>query len=155
MDYKNIIDKSKKYHYILIVGKKAGVLGSSNSKKKAKEEVDNMIIKKNGKLEGKLVAKLKLLEISKKDLEDNERSKIKTIGGPIEIKIEFYRIKNNDLEKIEGYEKNNSLFLTDKFLKKKEINSDFTKYVASAAYNDKLNTELFVLNIVDKLIKIE
>ena len=112
MDYKNIIDKSKKYHYILIVGKKAGVLGSSNSKKKAKEEVDNMIMKKNGKLEGKLVAKLKLLEISKKDLEDNERSKIKTIGGPIEIKIEFYRIKNNDLEKIEGYEKNNSFFGT-------------------------------------------
>jgi len=155
MDYKNIINKSNKYHYILIIGKKAGVLGSSNSKRKALEEAIEVIEKKNGKLEGKLVAKLKLVEISKEDQEDNKRSKIKTIGGPIEIKIEFYRIKGNDLEKIEGYEKNNSLFLTDNFLKKKEINSDFTKYVASAAYNDKLYTDLFVLNIVDRLIKIE
>lgn len=31
MDYENLVIKFKKYHYIIVVGKKASVLGSSNS----------------------------------------------------------------------------------------------------------------------------
>ena len=46
MDYENLVDKFKKYHYIIVVGKKAALLGSSNSSKEAVKLAEDFILKK-------------------------------------------------------------------------------------------------------------
>ena len=78
---------------------------------------------------------------------------IKTIGGPIQIKIDFYKIKEGILEKMKDYVKNNKIFLTDKFLQNKDFDEKVIKLIASATYNNILKNELFVLNIIDQLVK--
>lgn len=154
MDYKDIIGKIGKYHYVLVVGKKAGILSSDDSSNDAKKKAIDAIKKKGSKLDKHLVVRLKLLEISKRLLKSNEESKIKTIGGPIQIDIEFYKINDQKLEKLNDYLKNNKLFITDDFLlKKKKIGEDIIKLIASAAHNNILSNTLFVLNTIDKLVK--
>ena len=97
MDYENLVDKFKKYHYIIVVGKKAALLGSSNSSKEAVKLAEDFILKKKNKYENQVVARLKLETISKKLIKSDKEAKIKTIGGPIQIKIEFYKISDNKL----------------------------------------------------------
>lgn len=153
MNYENLVDKFKKYHYIIVVGKKAAPLGSSNSSKEAVKLAEEFILKKNNKFENQVVARLKLETISKRLIKSDKESKIKTIGGPIQIKIEFYKISNGNLEKLNDYGKNNKIFLTDSFLKNKTFDEKISKLIASATFNNILKKDLFVLNIIDDLIK--
>jgi hypothetical protein len=152
MDYENLVDKFKKYHYIIVVGKKAALLGSSNSSKEAIKLAEDFILKKK-KFENQVVARLKLEIISNKLIKSDKEAKIKTIGGPIQIKIEFYKISDGNLEKLNDYGKNNKIFLTDKFLKSKSFDEKNSKLVASATFNNILKKDLFVLNIIDDLVK--
>ena len=154
MNYENKINEFNKYHYIIVIGKKAALLGSSNDFKEALEITDNYIQKnKNKKLENKIVAKLELEVISERLLKGNEKSKIKTIGGPIQIKIEFYKIIDGSLKKLINYYKNNTIFLTKKFLNENKFDEKISKLIASAAFNDVLKNDLFVINLIDDLIK--
>ena len=153
MDYEKLVEEFKKYHYIIVIGKKAGVLGASNTPKEAKKIAEELINKKNKKYENQIVARLKLDIISKNLIKLDKESKIKTIGGPIQIKIEFYKIKEGILEKMKDYVKNNKIFLTDKFLQNKDFDEKVIKLIASATYNNILKNELFVLNIIDQLVK--
>ena len=153
MDYKDIIENIGKYHYVLVVGKKAGILGSNNNSSIAKKTAIKKIVEKKDKLENQFVVKLKIFQVSKKLLKQNDKSKIKTIGGPIQINIDFYQIKKQNLSKLKDFAKNNKLFILKKFLDKKKINNKIIKLIASATLNNKLNTELFVINIIDKLVK--
>lgn len=152
MNYENRINEFYKYHYIIVIGKKAALLGSSNDFKEALEITDNYI-QKNKKLENKIVAKLELEVISERLLKGNEKSKIKTIGGPIQIKIEFYKIIDGYLKKLINYYKNNTIFLTKKFLNENKFDEKISKLIASAAFNDVLKNDLFVINLIDDLIK--
>ena len=154
MNYKQIIKDIGKYRYVLVVGRKAGILGSDNESSYAKNEALEKINLKNGKLENQLVVRLKLTKVSSKLLESDNLSKIKTIGGPIQTNIDFYEIKDNNLHKLNEYSKNNKLFITDNFLKKMKLDNHTIKTIASAAHNNKLEKELFVLNKIDKLIKL-
>ena len=73
MDYKKIIKDVGKYHFILVVGKKAGILGSSNDSKDAKNEAIDKIKKKNGKLNKQLVVRLKITKVKSNLLKENEK----------------------------------------------------------------------------------
>ena len=155
MDLKEIIKDIGKYHYVLVVGKKAGILGSGNESNDAKKKTLEKIKLKNGKLNNQLVVKLKFIKVKSSLLKENVNSKIKTVGGPIQINIDFYEIIDNQVEKLNEYSKNNKLFITSNFLKRKgEISSNDIKLIASAAHNNKLKNELLVLNTIDKLVKI-
>ena len=152
MNYENKINEFNKYHYIIVIGKKAAILGSSNDLKEALEITDDYI-QKNKKFENKVVARLELEVISERLLKRNDESKIKTIGGPIQIKIEFYKILDDSLKKLIDYHKNNTIFLTKKFLNEKKFDEKILKIIASAAFNNLLKNDLFVLNIIDDIIK--
>jgi hypothetical protein len=154
MDYKDIIENIGKYHYVLVVGKKSAILGSDNDNDIAKKEALDKIKLKDGKYEDMYIVKMHISKISTKLLKQNEESKIKVIGGPIKIKIEFNNIKNGKISKLVDYNKNNKLYITDTFLKKnKNITQKIIKLIAAAAYNNKLSTKLFVINKIDNLIK--
>ena len=154
MDYKDIIENAGKYHYVLVVGRKAGILSSDNNSSNAKKEGHKKIKDKGDKLEGQLVVRLKISEVSSKLLKSNEESKIKTIGGPILVNIQFNQIKNKKFVKLNDYKNNNKIFITNDFIhKKKKIGEDTIKLIASSAHNNKLSTDLFVINKIDMLIK--
>ena len=77
MDYKDIIKNIGKYHYILVVGKKVGILGSNNKLNIAKNDAIKYIDKKNDKLatsslENQFVVMLKLTLVSNKLLKENK-----------------------------------------------------------------------------------
>ena len=152
MNYESKVNEFNKYHYIIIINKKAIILGSSNDLNEALEITDNYI-QKNKKLENKVVARLELEVISERLIKRNDESKIKTIGGPIQIKIEFYKILDDSLKKLIDYHKNNTIFLTKKFLNEKKFDEKIPKIIASAAFNNLLKNDLFVLNIIDDIIK--
>lgn len=153
MDYNEKIHEINKYFFVLIVKKKAGVIAKGNNIDIVLEDLHKIINERNGRLEERTIAKLELIEVPKDIFEDNERSKIKTIGGPIEIKIKFYRVQNNSIEKIDEYIKDNSVFLTDNFLANNKLDNQKIKYLTYLANNNCLHKELFVLNIIDNLFK--
>ena len=153
MNYKKIIEKIGKYHYILVIGKKSGILGSSNKLSEAKKKTIDILKDKKNKYDNFNFAKLKISKISNKNLKLNEESKIKIYGGPIEIKIKFYEIKNNKIKILKDYFNNNKLYITDKFLKKNKLDKKTIQLVASLAHNNKLSKKLFVINTIDKYIK--
>lgn len=98
---------------------------------------------------------MKLTAISKKALKENKNAKIKFVGGPIRIDITFYNIKNRKLHKQQTDERNNKLFITERFLEKSKITSKTLKTIVFGAYNNKLSHKLMVINTIDKLLKIE
>ena len=154
MNYKDIIEQIGKYHYVLVVKKKAGILGSDERSSIAKKSALKKILSNNNKYEGLYVVKLTIKKISSSLLKQNEESKINIIGGPIEVKIEFNEIKNNKLVKLDDYKKNNKIYITDKFLNKnKSIDEKIIKLIASSAHNNRLSTKLFHINTIDKLLK--
>ena len=152
MNFENIVNKINKYHYIIFKGRNTEILGSSNNYEDEFKIIKNSI-QKNKKFENQIVAKLELIVISERLIKGNNESKIKTIGGPIEVKIEFYKIINGSLTKIIDCYKNNNIFLTEKFLNENIFDQKISKLIASAAYNNLLKNDLFVLNIIDDLVK--
>ena len=158
MDYKKIISTINKYHYVLISGNKTAIIGSDNKISEAKKIAEKFIKSKKGKFEDLYVARLKLDKISNKliklDKKDVKDGRIKTIGGPIKILIEFNKIINNKIKKIKDCLSNNSIFITDKFLlKNKKISLKNLKTIVLKTKKNKLSKTLYVLNLIDKFIK--
>lgn len=149
MDYKEIVNSVDKYHFYLVVKKKAGLLGSSNNACNALDEaIENLKPKYNGLL----VVKLTIKRVSKRLLQSNKESKLKLIKGKIYFKIEFYKIENGDIVKLEDYPKNNKIYITDKFLKHNELSDKILKRIVSSAHNNKLSTKLFDINTIDRIM---
>lgn len=148
------IEDIGKYHFVLVSSKKIGILTSSNKYQEAYEHT-KQYIKEKKKGDHYSVAKLKLTPVSKKALKENENAKIKFVGGPIRIDITFYNIKNGKLHKQQTDERNNKLFITERFLEKSKITSKTVKTIVFGAYNNKLSHKLMVINTIDKLLKIE
>ena len=107
MDYKKIISDVGKYHFILLSGSKAAIIGSDDKTSDAKKIAEKFVKSKKGKFEELFVARLKLQKISSKLLKLEKKQvsegRHKTIGGSIEILIDFYQIKNNKINKIKKY----------------------------------------------------
>ena len=149
MDYKEKINEINKYFFVLTVKKRAGVIAKGNDIDQVLTDLHKIITERG--LKNRLIAKLELIEVPRDIFEDNEMSKIKTIGGPIEIKVKFYIVKNNTIEKIDEYIKDNNVFLTDNFLLNNQLDNKKIARIACLANNNLLHKELFVLNIIDDL----
>jgi len=153
MNYDTIIKNLGKYHLLLINKNKVGVLSSSNNLSEVKKMANEKILKKGDKLNDFLVILLKLKKISKKLLKLNEESKIKTIGGPIEIEILFNQIKKQKIKPLKDYVKNNKIYITNKFLKNNKLTKKELKFISILANTGKLNNKMYSLNVIDKFIK--
>ena len=158
MDYKKIISDVGKYHFILLSGSKAAIIGSDDKTSDAKKIAEKFIKSKKGKFEELFVVRLKLqkilsklLKLEKKQVQEGRH---KTIGGPIKILIEFNQIKKNKIKKNKDCLLNNSIFITDKFLSKyKKITKKNLKTISIKTKNKKLNKILYILNLIYKFIK--
>ena len=133
MNYQEIIDNSKKFHYFIKVGNKIVHLSSSNSKSDAKtlalEKLGNQIEKVIGKY-------LILVKIKEEDPDTN--NDLKLIGGPISFLLEYGLVKDKDTIKNLKDSFTHNIYLTKKFIKNNKDNllKDYKKII-SKFLNDK------------------
>ena len=156
--YLKIIKKLKPYHFVLISGNKAAVIGSGLKMSEAKDEAEKFIKSKKGKFEDLLIAKVKLKKIDPK-LVKVDRQQVKeghkeTITAAIEIIIEFGEIKKDKIKRLNDL-RNNKVFFDEKFLKKNnyQITKKNLKTLVVKAKNNKLSTKYLVLNNASKFLK--
>jgi hypothetical protein len=93
MDYKEIIKKSKKYHYFITSTNKTIHLSSSNSLSEAKESALIKLKPNITKLIGKKLILIKIKSTYKKFEKEKESGELKITGGPILFKFERGLIK--------------------------------------------------------------
>jgi hypothetical protein len=144
MDYKNIIDISKKFHYFIKSSSKLIHLSESNSKTEAKQlaleklknSIDNLIGKN-----------LIFMKIKLADPETN--NSLKLIGGKIVFEFEDGLIKSSTKIKNNTMGGNNKIYLSDKYIKKHQDNliKEYKKFIIDF-FNKKLNQSLFDVNIL-------
>lgn len=132
MNYQEIIDNSKKFHYFIKVGSKIVHLSSSNSKSDAKtlalEKLSDQIEKVIGKY-------LILVKIKEEDPEtDND---LKLIGGHISFLLEYGLVKDKDTIKNLSNSFKHKIFLTNKFIKNNKDNllKDYKKIISNFLNN--------------------
>jgi hypothetical protein len=153
MKYKDIVENTGKYYFILINGKKNIVLSSDNNLSESKEKAIKLIEEKEEEYEDLFIAKLSIKVISNKLKKLNEESKIKAIGGPIEVIINFFQINKNKFSKIKNNNLDNNIFITDNFLQKYNFNEKVLKKIVTLTFNNKLKNDIFEINTIDEHIK--
>ena len=153
MNYKEFIDNAHKYHYLIVINKKVATLSSGNDSSKVKKECLNIIKKKLKTLENMFIVKLTLNKIKKKDLIADRSSSLKSIGGPILIKINVFQISSKGKLKMNDIEdRNNQIYITDKYINKNNsINKKHIHKIAYKAINRKIPNDLLRVNLIEKI----
>lgn len=143
-----------KYYLYLVNNKKAFLLSSSDTKTELRTEALKKIGDKINKYDGLYLYRIKLMKVSKKDIEAEAKSKIKFIGGPLMAVIEKIQINltKNKVKLTSVDEKGDKIYFTKNYLEKndgiipiKRINEMMFDYV-----NKKFNQGLFAVNTIDK-----
>lgn len=139
MDYNEIINNTKKYHYFIKTTTKIIYLSSSNSKIEAKNMA---LLKLNPNLDN-LIGK-NLIFIKIKEIDSDTDNTLKLIGGNIVFEFENGLIKShiNIKNKSEGGV--NKVYLSDKYIKKHKDNLliDYKKIINTYYQKKKLNQSL-------------
>lgn len=134
---KSFIEDIGIYHFMIIAGKKIIILSSDDDSTNAKKNALKKILAKGDNLEGSKIYKLKLVVLSPKKIKEDEKKRIPSIGGPIEIQLTSYKIKKGKMVKTSD---NWKAYITKNYLKKKKsINLSDLKKV-SYIYNKKMIT---------------
>ena len=155
----DIIKLIGKYHFLYVykvknTNKKKVKLFDSNNKLSLAKKITKETIKSNlSRYENKSIIKFTIRKISKKLLKKNKESKIKVIGGPIQVEIRVFDVSSKGKLIINQQEtRNNTIYFTEKFLEKnKKIKPIHLKKIALKVFNRKLDNRVFSVNTVDKL----
>jgi hypothetical protein len=143
MDYNSIIENTKKYHYFIKSSVRIIHLSESNNKSEAKVEALKKLEPTIDNIIGKKIIFLKIKSTNNKD------NFFKSEDGPISLIFESAIIKSNNKIKdlIEGG--NNTIYLSDKFIKKYKDNllKNYKKIISNF-YNEKLNKSLLDVTIL-------
>ena len=149
MDYNEIVNSVKKYHYYVTTQSKIIHLSSSNSKNEAKNlaleklepNIDNLI--------GKKILFIKIKSVNDEYLKSKNSDELQVIGGPVLIKFESGIIINSKKIKNKDDNVNNLIYLSNKYIKKNQnniivdIKNIINKYVSG-----KLNKGILSMNIL-------
>jgi hypothetical protein len=143
MDYNSIIRNTKKYHYFIKSSVRIIHLSESNNKSEAKVEALKKLEPTIDNLIGKKIIFLKIKSTN------NKTNFFKSEDGPISLIFESAIIKSNNKIKdlIEGG--NNTIYLSDKFIKKNKDNliKNYKKII-NDFYSEKLNKSLLDVKIL-------
>lgn len=149
----NILEIKKsldKYYFFLynIKTKKIKLVKSGEQS----TEILKKIIKKLQK--DYIIVRVKIMLITKKELNNEKKSLLKTIGGPIYGLVTEYKLENKKLKKIPKKIKN-KVYFPSNYLNKnknniKKLEKDIMK-IAMYYSKDKLNNKLMAINKVNKL----
>jgi hypothetical protein len=130
MDYDEIIENIKKYHFLACGENKCKMINCTDTKKEAKENLLEILEEKWDKLIGTIV----YLVIIKKSTDNWDPVEDDLLPGPIFMSISEYKIKKNNTLKFYGSGINSNVYSSKKYLeknkkiKKKDIQDLVLKY---------------------------
>ena len=154
MNYNKIVQDIKKYHFLYVYNKKVIILASSDTLEDAKEKTLTKIQSKLSVFKDNSIVRFKIKKINKKTYEESKKTTLTSIGGPIIVDINVYRVSPNGKIKMDDTEdRNNTLYFTESFLKnnKKIKNSDLKLIALNTMYN-KLDKSILAINTIDNLV---
>lgn len=143
-----------KYYLYIVNNKKSILLSSSNSKSELRENALEKIGDKIDKYDGLYLYRVKLMKVPKKELENDAKSKIKVIGGPLVAIIEKIQINiKNDKTKLKSVDgKTNRVYFSEKYLKKndKKVPVETINKLIWNWVHDKFHKGLFAVNVINE-----
>ena len=152
MDYKDIVNQINKYHYLFVTKKKIILLASNNSSTEAKEKTLNKINSKLDSFIGKTIVKLKVSKVKTEVYEKSKTAKLTSIGGPIIIEIDFFKVNEKGKIKInEEDTRNDTIYITENFLKDNKVTILDIKKIVYKAYYNQLRKTILSVNTIDKI----
>jgi hypothetical protein len=149
MDYKDIVNNVKKYHYYVVTKTKIGFLSSSNNKSESKKLALEKLKPNIDKYIGMKLVFVKIKSVAKAFENQKTSDELKIIGGP--IIFEFDRGLVKSATKITNFsdELNNKVYLSDKYIKKHKDNIAFNlKKLVSDFKNEKFNQGFLAMTIL-------
>jgi hypothetical protein len=143
-----------KYYLYIVNTKKSILLSSSDSKTELREKGLKNVGDKIEKYNGLYLYRVKIMKVPKKDLEKEEGSKIKFIGGPWVAIIERILIDHNNrrtkLKSVDVH-KNTRIYFSEKYFKKYDtIQQESIDNLIFNHVHKKFSDSLFAINTVDK-----
>ena len=152
MDYKDIINQINKYHYLFVTKKKVILLSSNNSSSEAKEKTLNKINSKLDSFIGKTIVKLKVSKVKTEIYEKSKTAKLTSIGGPIIIEIDFFKVNEKGKIKLnEEDNRNDNIYITESFLKDNKVTISDLKKIVYKSYYNQLRKTILSVNTIDKI----
>ena len=156
-----ILKELDKYYIYAVSSKKPILLASSDSKTELRTiALDKLELKPSmekarfDKYNGLYLFRIKLMKVSKKDVDAEKNSNVKMIGGPIVAIIERVQINIGDkikLNSIETDSVNNKIYFSQVYLEKYEtIKSDSIDSIAFKFAHKKFNSGLFAVNTLNE-----
>jgi len=156
-----ILKQLDKYYIYAVSSKKPILLASSDSKTELRTiALDKLELKPSmekarfDKYNGLYLFRIKLMKVSKKDVDAEKNSNVKMIGGPIVAIIERVQINIGDkikLNSIETDSVNNKIYFSPVYLEKYEtIKSDSLDSIAFKFAHKKFNSGLFAVNTLNE-----
>jgi hypothetical protein len=143
-----------KYYLYIVNNKKSILLSSSDSKTELREKALEKIGNKITQYDGLYLYRVKLMKVPKKEIENDSKSKIKVIGGPLVAIIEKIQIKvkkdETKLTSVNG--KTNRVYFSEKYLKNndKKVHIDTINKMIWNWVHEKFNKGLFAVNIINE-----
>lgn len=154
MDYNKIVNDIEKYHFLFVQKKKVILLASNNTLASAKEKTLNKIKSKLSSFEDRDIIRLKITKVKDSIYQKSKTAKITSIGGPILITIDFYKVNSNgNLKSDRDEDRNDTLYITEKFLKNNKIKKSHLKKIAKKAFYKQIRKTVLSINTIDKIIK--
>ena len=154
MDYKKLIKKVGKHHFLFAARNKVIVFSSNNKYNEAIRETLKKIKSKLTSLRNKYVVHIKLKKVREEDIKENKKSDLKFVGGVVQAIIKIYHI-NDDGELVNDDETMSlRVYFTEKYLKEnREISKKDLKKIAYYAMTGKLKTSLMAINTMEEINK--
>ena len=100
------------------------------------------------------IIRFKITKINKNIYEKSKTAKLTSIGGPISVTIDFFEVSDKGKLKSDNQEdRNDIVYITEKYLEKNKIKSGDLKKIAKKAYLNQLRKTVLSVVTIDKLLK--
>lgn len=149
---KSILTQNK-YYIVLVINRKTSLLSSNNNKSDLKLEAIEKLLSKSKDINlfnNKILYKITIKKVSKKELNSENNSNITLIGGPLVIIIEEITFNNM---KFSNTASSNKVFVDNKYLEKYNFIDEKTIRKLAYAYENDIIEGGFTINKLSNILK--
>lgn len=149
---KSILTQNK-YYIVLVINRKTSLLSSNNNKSELKSDAIDKLSSKTKDINlfnNKILYKITIRKVSKKEVDEENKSNITLTGGPLVIIIEEITFNNM---KFRNTTTGNKVFVDDKYLRKYNFIDEKTIRKLAYAYENNVIEGGFTINKLSDILK--
>ena len=149
---KSILTQNK-YYIVLVINRKTSLLSSNNNKSELKSDAIDKLSSKTKDINlfnNKILYKITIRKVSKKEVDEENKSNITLTGGPLVIIIEEITFNNM---KFRNTTTGNKVFVDDKYLRKYNFIDEKTIRKLAYAYENDVIEGGFTINKLSDILK--